>query len=268
MDKTEVVEPRLSERIRIYWESHPLGIQFLQVDDLEVGSDEFFEHIQPQMTARFPWILELIHSQGPKLRGKHLLEIGCGMGFDTLEWLNQGVSVTAIDISEIAVGLAQRNLRRLGLSADLYSASALELPFPDASFDVVYSRGVLHHTGDTQAAVDEVWRVLRPGGMAYICHLYRRYSWMYFLSKLGREPIEFVDGDPPVTKFHTVPEVCDMFDQFEISEVHLHHTRAFETLRTGVKATLYNKMFRPIYNRLPEALVNPLAFKISIHAKK
>jgi ubiquinone/menaquinone biosynthesis C-methylase UbiE len=268
---TNTAPPQRSDKtkdIRKYWNRNPLGTQFRLDDDLEVGSDAFFEHIRPRMTERFPWIVELIDSRGPKLAGKRLLEIGCGMGFDTLAWAKHGLDITAIDLSNESVGLARKNLGRKQLEADFTNASALSLPFADESFDVVHSRGVLHHTGDTPRAIEEVRRVLRPGGSAFICHIYRRYSWMYFISRYGREPIEFKEGDPPVTDFFTVPEVNAMFKGFSSHEVHLHHYRALKTIRTGTKASLYNNVFVPVYNTLPEGLAKRLAYKISVYATK
>jgi len=259
---------RSPEQIRRYWDRHPLGTQFCCRGDLEIGSPEFFDWIRPRMTARFPWILDLIRSRGPALRDKRLLEIGCGMGFDTLEWARQGVRVTAVDLSPESVRLARSHLDLRGVRADVIVGNALDLPFDSESFDAVYSRGVLHHTGNTARAVREVRRVLRRGGPAFICHLYRRYSWMHLLSRIGRERIEFVEEDPPVTDFFTVAEIRSMFEGFRDLSIHLQHLRALPTLRSGAKAALYNRVFRPVFNLLPERLARPLAYKISVHAMK
>jgi ubiquinone/menaquinone biosynthesis C-methylase UbiE len=68
-----------------------------------------------------------------------------------------------------------------GLKGDFRTADAERLNFPDASFDLVYSHGVLHHTPDTQLAVNEVHRVLRPGGQAIVM-LYHRKSYNYAIN--------------------------------------------------------------------------------------
>ncbi|MEE8104682.1 MAG: methyltransferase domain-containing protein [Planctomycetota bacterium] len=254
--------------IRAYWDKNPLGTQFRVDPSVEVGSPEFFEHIRPHMTERFSWIVDLIRENGPKLKGRSLLEIGCGMGFDSAAWAREGLNVSGVDLSPQSVALARLNVQHSGLEADLKPASALDLPFEDETFDVVYSRGVLHHTGDTPRAVAEAYRVLKPGGHAFICHLYRRHSWMYYISRYGREPIEFKEGDPPVTVFYSVAEVEAMFDKFKDVETHLQHYRALKTLRKGPKAWLYNRIFRPVFNLLPTAIAKRLAYKISVYARK
>jgi hypothetical protein len=91
---------------------------------------------------------------------------------------------------------------------------------------------------------------------------------MYTLYRLGREPIEHGEEDPPVNEFYTDDEVLDFFQGFEIVEaVHEHH-RALPVAKTGVKAALYRYGFRPVYNLLPEPLALKLAYKISVTAIK
>jgi SAM-dependent methyltransferase len=128
-----------------------------------------------------PWELAVQpdHFEAQILRGKQLLEVGCGMGYDSLEFLKRGVRVTATDLTENAVLFAARHFEIAGVKPEAVRVeNALHLSFPDASFDAVWANGVLHTTGDTQRAVDEVRRVLKPGGRAIISHFYRRPSWM------------------------------------------------------------------------------------------
>jgi SAM-dependent methyltransferase len=67
----------------------------------------------------------------------------------------------------------------LGLSGTFLQANAEQLGFPDQCFDLVYSHGVLHHTPNTRTAIDEVYRVLKPGGRAIVM-LYHRHSFNYY----------------------------------------------------------------------------------------
>lgn len=253
-----------------YWQTHPLGMQYVRDASVAVGSREFFEHIRPWMTPyKFPEVMPRIDREAARLRGKHLLEIGCGMGFDSLEFLKRGVRVTAIDLTPAAVELARRHFEIMGLMAEEVRVdNALRLSYPNESFDAVYSIGVLHHTGDTQRAVREIFRVLKPGGRAIICHLYRRPSWLRMVSTLGRENIEFTDEDAPVIDFFTDSEVIQMFEGFEIDEVIREHYRALPIARTGLIADLYRYGFRPAFNLLPESVAQKVAHKISIIANK
>lgn len=261
---------RSVEAVRTYWDAHPLGKQYVKDTSLVEGSPEFFAHIRPWMSGyKFPWIMERIEREARILKGKHLLEIGCGMGFDSLEFLKRGVKVTASDLTPAAVAFARRHFEIEGVQAeDVREENARDLSFPDETFDAVWSRGVLHATGDTPQAIREIRRVLKPGGRAIISHFYRRPSWMYWISKLGRENIEYKEEDPPVNDFLTEKEILDMFVGFEIVEAVQDHYRALPVARTGLKAFLYTWVFRPLYNLLPEALAKRLAYKLSVTAIK
>jgi ubiquinone/menaquinone biosynthesis C-methylase UbiE len=253
-----------------YWNSHTLGYQYVTDAQLEVGSPEFFAHIRPWMNPfKFPWIMARIDCEAKILRGKHLLEVGCGMGYDSLEFLKRGVRVTATDLTLNAVNLTRRHFQIEGVKAeDVRTANVLDLPFEENSFDAVWANGVLHATGDTARAIREVRRVLTPEGRAIISHFYRKPSWMYLIHRLGRENIEFKEDDPPVNEFYTEDEILAMFEGFEILEAAQEHYRALPVSRRGLKATLYKYGFRPIYNLIPEPLAKRLAYKFSVTAVK
>jgi 2-polyprenyl-3-methyl-5-hydroxy-6-metoxy-1,4-benzoquinol methylase len=256
--------------VREYWDSHTLGMQYVKDRSLEPGSAEFFAHIRPWMNPyKFPWIMQRIEREAALLQGKHLLEIGCGMGYDSVEFLKRGVRVTATDLTPNAVRLATRHFALEGVKADsVHTENALRLSFPDETFDAVWSNGVLHATGDTRRAVAEARRVLKPGGRAIISHFYRKPSWMYLLSRLGREPIEHGTEDPPVNEFYRDEEILSFFDGFRVIEaIHEHH-RAIPVAKTGVKAGLYTHGFAPLYNLLPERLALRFAYKLSVTAIK
>lgn len=253
-----------------YWDSHTLGLQYVTDKDIEVGSPEFFAHIRPWMNPyKFPWIMERIDSEAAILQGKHLLEVGCGMGYDSLEFLKRGVHVTATDLTLSAVELTKRHFEIEGVRAeDVRTANALKLPFEDGTFDAVWANGVLHATGDTELAIHEARRVLKPNGRAIISHFYRKPSWMYLLHNLGRENIEYKEEDPPVNQFYTEAEILDMFSGFKVIEAVQEHYRALPVRRSGLKAVLYKYGFKPVYNLIPESLAKRFAYKYSITALK
>jgi ubiquinone/menaquinone biosynthesis C-methylase UbiE len=253
-----------------YWNVHTLGLQYVTDRSLEVGSPEFFAHIRPWMNPyKFPWIMERIEREAAILNGRHLLEVGCGMGYDSLEFLRRDVRVTATDLTPNAVELTRRHFEIEGVQAeDVRTANALNLPFEDNTFDAVWANGVLHATGDTARAVQETRRVLRPGGRAIISHFYRKPSWMYLLHRWGRENIEHKEEDPPVNEFLTEEEILAMFEGFEILEAVQEHYRALPVRRSGLKASMYTYAFKPMYNLIPEPIAKHFAYKYSVTAVK
>lgn len=261
---------QVTDEVYEYWNRHTLGFQYITNTEIEVGSPEFFEHIRPWMNPyKFPWIMDRIEREAARLKEAHMLEVGCGMGYDSLEFLKRGVRVTATDLTPAAVSLTRKHFKIEGVQAeDIRVENVLALSFEDNTFEAVWANGVLHHTGSTGDALKEVRRVLKSGGRAIISHFYRKPSWMYIVSRLGRENIEFSANDPPVTDFLSENEVLMMFEGYEIAETAREHYRALPIARSGFKAYLYNWIFKPIYNIIPKFFAERLAYKYSVIAIK
>jgi ubiquinone/menaquinone biosynthesis C-methylase UbiE len=183
------------------------------------------------------------------LQGKKVLEIG--LGFGTLGQLlaSRGSEYQGVDIAAGPVSMMRRRLEALGLPEDrVHQASVLELPFPDGTFDYVYSIGCLHHTGDLPRSVAEVHRVLTPGGravvMLYHAHSFRRVAfrlWDAASPARRRRTAErmrgLYDADPsgtpaPHTDFVSRREVRRLFGDFE--RVHID-VQNFDSYRYGIK---------------------------------
>ncbi len=260
--------PDMVGAVREYWDVHTLGLQYVRDPALEPGTQEFFDHIRPWMNPyKFPWIMERIEREAARVGDGRLLEVGCGMGFDSLEFLKRGIRVTATDLTGSAVALTRKHFALEGIKAqDVRVENVLDLSFPDETFDAVWANGVVHATGDAPLAIGEIRRVLKPGGRAIICHFYRRPSWMYWLSLLGRENIEHKEKDPPTNEFYTESEILAMFEGFRIEEAAREHHRALPVARRGPKAFLYAWGFRPLYNLLPVRVAKRLAYKFSVTA--
>jgi ubiquinone/menaquinone biosynthesis C-methylase UbiE len=212
--------PDLKARVQSFWDADPCGSRYLErVEDFETH-------------ARIRYALEPYISQFAGFSaagGLRVLEIGVGMGADYLEWLKAGAQATGVDFSSVSLEKARRRCQLAGYEPDLHLADAERLPFPDQSFDLVYSYGVMHHSPDTAACLREAWRVLRPGGRALIMvyhhpsmvglMLWLRYG--IFRGKSLRQSV-FDHLESPGTKSYTKQEICSMmsgFEQVECSQV-------------------------------------------------
>jgi ubiquinone/menaquinone biosynthesis C-methylase UbiE len=205
--------PDLKARVQSFWDADPCGSRYLE------NAEDFETH------ARVRYALEPHISQFAgfsEARGKRVLEIGVGMGADYLEWLNAGAQATGVDFSAVSLEKARRRCQIAGYEPDLHLADAEHLPFPDQSFDLVYSYGVMHHSPDTAACLREAWRVLKPGGQARIMvyhhpsmvglMLWLRYGM--FRRKSLRQSV-FDHLESPGTKSYTKREIHTMMSGFE-----------------------------------------------------
>ncbi len=122
--------------------------------------------------STYPWLYEVAEFR--QHRGEKVLEVGCGTGSDLLQFAKHGALATGVDLTAKHVELARK---RVGDLAVVYEADARHLPFEDASFDYIYSHGVLHHSDEPEKIVREMFRVLRPGGRINV-HVYALWSYI------------------------------------------------------------------------------------------
>jgi ubiquinone/menaquinone biosynthesis C-methylase UbiE len=177
-------DTELKHRVQEYWNAHPCGTQFT---DLPWGSPEFYRGVEEERYRRQPFMREAVGFE--RYAGRTLLEIGCGLATDLAQFARHGTRVVGLDLTPRGVALARGRFRAEGLSGAFLVGDAERLPFPDASLDVVYSFGVLHHTPDTPRAFREIRRVLKPGGEAVVMLYHSRSSHFYIgypLALLGR----------------------------------------------------------------------------------
>lgn len=172
------------DAVRDFWQAHVNNEYYT---DAERASDSYFDEIEQRRYQTHYHLPELFASLDGQ--GQRLLEVGCGIGVDSIQLARRGFEVTAVDLTENALEVARQFARRRGVSIDFRQGNAEGLDFPDESFDAVYSFGVLHHTPDIAKSVAEVHRVLRPGGTAYVM-LYHRDSLVNLVHRALRLPYE------------------------------------------------------------------------------
>ena len=165
--------PRSADADPYFWNRYQPGFR---ASDAPIGSPEWFAEVERRRYRLEPAIPEM--ARFADWSGRDVLEAGCGIGTDGAQFARAGARYTGLDLSDTALTLARRRFDAEGLEAALLRASITELPFPDASFDLVYSNGVIHHERDTERAVAEFHRVLRPGGHAIVM-VYHRDSLNY-----------------------------------------------------------------------------------------
>ena len=127
--------------VKEYWDKYIIGID---VSDKNVGSAEFFNEIESYHLKKYENESDLVDYK--RFKGKKLLEVGCGWGFDLIQFAKSGAEVTGIDLSDKSLELAKKYFETRNVNAILKVGNAEKLEFNDNEFDVVVSLGVLHHT--------------------------------------------------------------------------------------------------------------------------
>jgi ubiquinone/menaquinone biosynthesis C-methylase UbiE len=164
--------------IREFWDTHPCGES--QVESLSADHEAFFQRYD---AFRYHVEAHILHRlDAIDFRGQRVLEIGLGQGADSEQIIRRGAIWSGLDVSPESISRVSARLRLRALPYErLEQGNARSMPFPDNSFDIVFSHGVLHHIPNVIEVQSEIARVLKPGGRLIVM-LYARRSLNYLLS--------------------------------------------------------------------------------------
>lgn len=245
--------------------------RFVLGTEVPLGSDEFFRQTETIRYRLYPYFPALVGFD--RWAGRRVLEVGTGMGVDHVGFARAGARLTGVDLTPFHLEVTAARLQREGLISQLVRADAERLPFADGTFDHVYSCGVLFLVPEIQRAVNEIYRVLRPGGEALVM-LYHRTSFHYYLKTLAftgliwgdllyLSPQKLIDWSAdgfnyPIIRLHSRGKAQCLFRRF---------AHVGMTVRTLTRAE-----FPVIGHRLPgdflEFLSRRFGFFLFIRAKK
>lgn len=169
-----------------WWESNPMRYDVTEAISHKEFSKEFYEEIDKRFFGSvnqfMPWKETPFDSliDYESLREKDVLEVGVGNGSNAQLLAQSTRSFTGIDITNYAVKSTKHRLRLVGVDEDVIQMNAEAMEFGDNAFDFIWSWGVIHHSANTRKVLEEIHRVLRPGGEAVIM-VYHRSMWNTYI---------------------------------------------------------------------------------------
>lgn len=214
----------LKADVRGFWNAGSCGEVYAEGSTVE---QRFQAHAETRYRLE-PYIRDFARFEGGV--GQDVLEIGVGMGADHVEWAkSKPRRLVGVDLTPRAVAWTTQRLATYGFAAQVEEADAEHLPFPDDSFGIVYSWGVLHCSPDTPQAFREAYRVLRPGGTlrAMIYHrpsvvglmLWARYGLAAGHPARSLNYVYMHHLESPGTKGYTVAEARRLVAPFGTCQV-------------------------------------------------
>jgi 2-polyprenyl-3-methyl-5-hydroxy-6-metoxy-1,4-benzoquinol methylase len=223
------------DQVQNYWDRRPCNIRH---STKTPGSREYFDEVERRKYFVEPHIPRF--AEFPRWQNKRVLEIGCGIGTDTMNFARQGAWVTAVDLSEKSLEMARKRADVYGLADRIRfvhgSAEQLDQVVSPEPFDLVYSFGVIHHTPHPERVLEQVRNYVRPGATVKVM-VYNRYSWKVFwilmtygrcqfwrLTELVARNSEAETGCP-VTYTYSRRELRDLMEQhgFHVKRIQNEH---------------------------------------------
>jgi ubiquinone/menaquinone biosynthesis C-methylase UbiE len=259
--------------VQRYWDARPCNIRH---STKRVGSKEYFDEVEARKYLVEPHIPAFAEFE--RWKGKRVLEVGCGIGTDSINFARAGAQLTAVELSSESLRIAEQRADVMGVADRIrfVQANAEELTsaLDDEPYDLVYSFGVIHHTPHPDRALTEMRALTAPGGTLKLM-VYHRRSWKVFwiVSALGKgrfwktdelvaEHSEAETGCP-VTYSYTRRGGRELVEGsgFEVQEVRVDHVFPYR-IRDYVE---YRYVKEPYFRWMPEPLFRAFERRFGWH---
>jgi ubiquinone/menaquinone biosynthesis C-methylase UbiE len=208
------------EDVRTYWDRRPCNIRH---STAALGSRQYFDEVEARKYFVEPHIPGF--AQFERWAGKQVLEIGCGLGTDTINFARAGAHVTAVDLSDASLALARQRAEVFGLQDHItfYQADAerLDGTVPVRPYDLVYSFGVIHHTPRPDIVVKGIQRYM-DNNSEFRLMMYARNSWKDIMIEAGFDQPEAQSGCP-VAFTYTHEELRQLLAGYSVTEIRQDH---------------------------------------------
>ena len=246
------------ETVAEYWNRRPCNLRHSR---REIGSREYFDEVEERKYFVEPHIP--VFAEFPRWHGKRVLEIGCGIGTDAVNFARAGADYTGVELSEASLALTRRRFETFGLTGRLLQANAEELEGvgDPASFDLIYSFGVIHHTPHPDAVLRRARQLMRPDGELRVM-VYARDSWKDAMIEAGLDQPEAQQGCP-IAFTYTAAQARALLEQAGFDAVAITQDHIFPYVVE--KYVRYEYELQPWFAAMPQAMFRALEQRFGWH---
>jgi 2-polyprenyl-3-methyl-5-hydroxy-6-metoxy-1,4-benzoquinol methylase len=224
------------EKVKKYWNDRPCNLRHSLK---EIGTKEYFDEVEARKYKVEPHIPSF--AEFSKWKGKKVLEVGCGLGTESINFARAGALITCVDLTEKSIELVKKRFEVNNLSGNFYCANAEKLSeVLNDSYDLIWSFGVIHHSPNPDKCLSEMYKLLKPEGEIRIM-VYSKVSYkLFFLmnqtddwdfSKIDSIISEYSEAQTgcPVTYSYTISEAKELMEKagFKVNKIEKDHIFSF-----------------------------------------
>jgi SAM-dependent methyltransferase len=211
------------DKIKEYWNRQPCNIKH---SNKEFLTKEYFNEIEKRkyfVESHIPYF-----AQFEKWRGKKVLEIGCGIGTDAVNFARNGAEYTGVELSEASLEITKKRFKIFGLEGSFFNLDAEnlnEISKVGKDFDLIYSFGVIHHSPHPEKILENCYKLLKDGGCIKIM-VYAENSWKSFMIKDGYDQYE-AQTNCPLALTYTKEEIKFILKSLQYKNIDIFQTHIF-----------------------------------------
>ena len=198
--------------VRTYWDDRPCNVKHSKK---EIGTKEYFDEVERKRYTAEPHIPSFAGFSNTK--GKKVLEVGCGMATEGINYARAGATYTGTDLSTESLDLAKKRFKVYNNEGNFYLGNSEELSsfVPVETYDLIYSFGVIHHSPHPEKIISEIKKYMNKDSTLKIM-LYASESWKNYMIEAGYDQPEAQYGCP-IANTYTKDEVSELLDGFDVT---------------------------------------------------
>lgn len=203
------------EAVREFWNRRPCNIRHSQ---RSLGTREYFDEVEARKYFIEPHIPGF--AQFGRWKGKKVLEIGCGLGTDSINFARAGAELAVVELSEESLALCKQRFEVYGLRARFYNGNAEDLSsfLPPESYDLIYSFGVIHHTPHPKRVLQQIKHYCKPETELRVM-LYSKWSWKVLWIVLAYGKGQFGNAENLVREYSEAQTGCPVTYYFSFNDI-------------------------------------------------